>query len=243
MDIFKKKAKLKYLCAFLSIFTLIAYHIPFFSIAVSKLEGTWKTIFVVFSLMILILAITYFFYYLVLWLGRIVGKIIIAASFICNAAAMYFINTYEVVINDAMMGNVFNTRFSEASGFFSSGAVIYLLFLGILPSVYLFARKTDYGSFKRFSLNVGGSLGVILAVALINFSNWSWMHVNLGPLGSYMMPWSYVFNSVRYHNSVKKRNRVEIKLPDAVFTDSTKSVCLLVIGESARRDHFSLYGL
>lgn len=36
MDIFKKKAKLKYLCAFLSIFTLIAYHIPFFSIAVSK---------------------------------------------------------------------------------------------------------------------------------------------------------------------------------------------------------------
>lgn len=242
MDIFKKKAKLKYLCAFLSIFTLIAYHIPFFSIAVSKLEGTWKTIFVVFSLMILILAITYFFYYLVLWLGRIVGKIIIAASFICNAAAMYFINTYEVVINDAMMGNVFNTRFSEASGFFSSGAVIYLLFLGILPSVYLFARKTDYGSFKRFSLNVGGSLGVILAVALINFSNWSWMHVNLGPLGSYMMPWSYVFNSVRYYNSVKKRNRVEIKLPDAVFTDSTKSVCLLVIGESARRDHFSLYG-
>ena len=88
---------------------------------------------------------------------------------------MYFINTYEVVIDDAMMGNVFNTRFSEASGFFSSGAVIYLLFLGILPSVYLFARKTDYGSFKRFSLNVGGSLGVILAVALINFSNWSWM--------------------------------------------------------------------
>lgn len=91
--------------------------------------------------MILILAITYFFYYLVLWLGRIVGKIIIAASFICNAAAMYFINTYEVVINDAMMGNVFNTRFSEASGFFSSGAVIYLLFLGILPSVYLFVEE------------------------------------------------------------------------------------------------------
>ena len=38
-------------------------------------------------------------------------------------------------------------------------------------------------------------------------------------------------------------NREEILLPDAVFTEpDEKRVCVLVIGESARQDHFSLYG-
>lgn len=242
MTVLKKKAKLTAVCAFLSLFTLVAYHIPFFTVAASKLEGTWRTVLVMASLVLLVTAISYFFYYLVLWLGRVVGKCIVAFTFIGNATALYFINTYEVVIDDAMMGNVFNTRFSEASGFFSAGAVMYLFFLGILPSVYLFVRKVDYGSFRRFGANVGGSFGVIALLALANFPNWSWVHVNSGPLGSYMMPWSYVFNSVRYQNSARKRNREEIRLPDAVFTDSTKTVCVLVIGESARRDHFSLYG-
>lgn len=96
-------------------------------------------------------ALNFLVYYLVLFLGRFVGKCILAFTFIGNAISLYFINTYQVLITDKMMGNVFNTRYSEASGFFSWSAVWYLLFLGVVPCIYIFARRFDYGSWKRFS--------------------------------------------------------------------------------------------
>ena len=37
-------------------------------------------------------------------------------------------------------------------------------------------------------------------------------------------------------------NQKEIMLPDAAIADEGRDVCVLIIGESARRDHFSLYG-
>lgn len=239
---FKSKAKTAVVSAVLSIFTLLAYHIPFFTHAAEHVEKGWNAVLIIGGLAVIMLALNYFFYYLVLWIGRIVGKCILAATFICDSISLYFINTYDVMLDDSMMGNVFNTQFSEASGFFSLAAVMYVLFLGILPCVYLFARKIEYGSVKRFFANIGGSLAVVAVVAFGNMSNWPWIDRNSTVLGSLLMPWSYTVNSVRYHNHVRERNRVETKLPDAVFEDDDKSVCILIIGESARRDHFSLYG-
>lgn len=239
---FKSKAKTAVVSAVLSIFTLLAYHIPFFTHAAEHVEKGWNAVLIIGGLAVIMLALNYFFYYLVLWLGRIVGKCILAATFVCNSISIYFINTYDVMLDDSMMGNVFNTQFSEASGFFSFAAVMYVLFLGILPCVYLFIRKIEYGSIKRFFANIGGSLAVVAVVAFGNMSNWPWIDRNSTVLGSLLMPWSYTVNSVRYHNHVRERNRVETKLPDAVFENNDKSVCVLIIGESARRDHFSLYG-
>ena len=72
--------------------------------------------------------------------------------------------------------------------------------------------------------------------------NWPWIDRNSTELGSLLMPWSYIVNSFRYQAAEKRKNVQEIPLPDATLTDDTPAVCILVIGESARRDHFSLYG-
>ena len=56
------------------------------------------------------------------------------------------------------------------------------------------------------------------------------------------MPWSYTVNSIRFYNAEKKRNRKAIPLPDAKIVTDSKDVCVLIIGESARRENFSLYG-
>jgi lipid A ethanolaminephosphotransferase len=56
------------------------------------------------------------------------------------------------------------------------------------------------------------------------------------------MPWSYTVNTFRYYSAEKKRNAKEILLPDAEIVTDSRDVCVLIIGESARRDHFSLYG-
>lgn len=238
----KKQIKLTILSIILSIFTVAAFHIPFFRHVLSTTEGGFNGAMIFVGLMVLMLALDFFFYYLVLYLGRFVGKCILAFTFIADAISLYFINAYEVLITDKMMGNVFNTQYSEASGFFSWAAVAYVIFLGIIPCIFIFAVKIDYGSFKRFWANIGSGLGIAIAVALCNMQNWPWIDRNATELGSLLMPWSYTVNSVRYHNSVKKRNQVEIRLPDVTAADESKDLVVLIIGESARRDHFSLYG-
>ena len=242
MKIFKGKTSLTVISMALSIFTAVAFHIPFFRQALANIEGGFNGVMIIGGLGIIMLALNFFFYYLLLYVGRTVGKVILAITFIGNAITLYFINTYEVLVTDQMMGNVFNTQFSEASGFFSPAFIFYILLLGVPPCIYIFLRKFEYGSCKRFFANIGIALGTILAVVGLNLKNTTWIDRNSTELGSLLMPWSYVVNSVRFWNAERRRNAEEIKLPDATLTDSTKQVCVLIIGESARRDRFSLYG-
>lgn len=242
MNLLKRPIRLQAECMILSAFTLVAYHIPFFRLVLDKIEGGFNGVLITAGLAVLMLALNHFFYYLVLYTGRFVGRCILAFTFIADAISLYFINSYEVLITDSMMGNVYNTQFSEASGFFSFAAVLYVLFLGVVPCIFIFASKTDFGSFRRFLSNIGLALGLAVAIAFVNIQNWPWIDRNSTELGSLLMPWSYTVNTVRFYNGEKKRNQKEIMLPDAVISNDSKDVCILIIGESARRDHFSLYG-
>ena len=242
LDIFKKKTSLAIVCIALSVFTMVAFHIPFFRLVLNNIEGGFNGILITGGLGIIMLVLNFFIYYLLLFAGRIVGKVILAMTFIGNAVTLYFINTYEVLVTDQMMGNVFNTQFSEASGFFSFAFILYILLLGVPPCLYIFLRKFDYGKGKQCLSRVGISLGIILCVVAINIKNTTWIDRNSTELGSLLMPWSYIVNSVRFWSAERKRNAEEIKLPDAELTDSSRQVCVLIIGESARRDRFSLYG-
>lgn len=241
-DIFKKKVSLTIFCLVLSVFTMVAFHIPFFRLVLNNIEGGFNGVLITGGLGIIMLALNFFIYYLLLFAGRIVGKIILAITFIGNAITLYFINTYEVLVTDQMMGNVFNTQFSEASGFFSFAFILYILLLGVPPCLYIFLKKFDYGKGKQCLSRVGIALGIILSVVAVNIKNTTWIDRNSTELGSLLMPWSYIVNSVRFWNAERKRNAEEIKLPDAELADSSRQVCVLIIGESARRDRFSLYG-
>ena len=239
---FKKPTTANVVCMVLSAFTLIAFHTAFFKHVITHIEGGFNGVLITGGLAIVMLALNYLIYYILLFAGRIVGKAILAFTFIGNAVTLYFINTYEVLITSQMMGNVFNTQYSEASGYFSFGFILYLLFFGVLPCLYIFLRKFDYGTAKKFFSRIGIAFGIIVGVVAINIKNTTWIDRNATELGSLLMPWSYTINSVRFWNSERKRNAKEILLPDAEIADSSKQVCVLIIGESARRDRFSLYG-
>ena len=242
MKILNRQMKLSTACAVMSIFTLAAYHKPFFSLVVNSTEGGLNGFLITAGLAVIMLALNYFFYYLVMRTCRMVGKCLLALMFVIDAGTLYFINTYEVLITDKMMGNVFNTQFSEAAGFFSGAFVMYVVFLGILPATWLILQKIEYGSWKRFGANIGISLGIVIAIAFAHMQNWPWIDRNSTKLGSLLMPWSYTVNTVRFYNGEKKRNQKEIPLPDATIGNQSKDVCILIIGESARQKNFSLYG-
>lgn len=242
VNIFKQKRSITLICALLSIYTLLAYHYPVFKVIVENLEGGFNSIIITVGFAVLMLATNFFFYNLLLYLTRTVGKWITAFTLIGDAIMLYFVNTYDVLVTDSMMGNVFNTRYSEASGYFSLSAVLYVVFLGILPATLLILQQIDYKSLKRFGINTGIALATMVAMVAININNFTWIDRHATKLGSLLMPWSYTVNTVRYYNAERKRNQKEILLPDATIANSDKEVVVLIIGESARRQNFSLYG-
>ncbi len=232
---------LSMMSALLSIYTLLAFHYPFFKDVIDKVQANFNGVLITVSMVVIMLALNFFIYYLVLFLGRTAGKWLIAVIMFCNAACFYFICTYNVLIDRDMMGNFYNTQFSEASSFLSWKMIVYIIFLGILPGVMLLLKKIEYGSVKRLGANVGIALSTILLTVGCNMKNFTWIDKQAPVLGSRLMPWSYIVNSFRYHSYWKKINQKETMLPDATFNDS-KDIVVLIIGESARSQNFSLYG-
>ena len=93
MKIFKGKTSLTVVSMILSIFTAVAFHAPFFRQAMANIEGGFNGVMIIGGLGIIMLALNFFFYYLLLYVGRTVGKVILAITFIGNAITLYFINT------------------------------------------------------------------------------------------------------------------------------------------------------
>lgn len=240
--IFSKPIHLALFSAILSLFTLVGYNIPLMKGVMESTEQGANGILIVCSIAIILVAVHMLLIYLLIYLGRIVGKIIIAISLLFNALALYFINSYEVLITSEMMGNVFNTRYSEASGYFSLSGVLYFLLLGVLPCLWLFMAKIERGKLKHLLLTSLTSILIIVGVGVANLNNTLWIDRNVPRLGSIILPWSYTVNTVRYYNSWKRLNQKEILLPDATIKNDNKEVCVVIIGESARSKNFSLYG-
>jgi lipid A ethanolaminephosphotransferase len=73
-------------------------------------------------------------------------------------------------------------------------------------------------------------------------TTWLWVDKNSRKLGGLTMPWSYVIGTVRLYSDHLSQDRVQTLLPAARFLTNQKTIVILVIGESARAENFSLYG-
>ena len=238
----KQTKSITLISAVLSIYTLLAFHYPLFRTIVENLEGGLNGVIITVGFAALMLATNFMIYNLLLYLTRSVGKWIIAFTLVGDAIMLYFVNTYDVLVTDSMMGNVFNTKYSEASGFFSVAAIVYILLLGVIPAAILLLQQIDYKSPKRFGTNTGIAIATMAAMVAININNFTWIDRHATKLGSLLMPWSYTVNSIRYYNAERKRNQKEIVLADPTIKTDDKAVVVLIIGESARKQNFSLYG-
>ncbi len=227
----------------ISIGTLLLYNIPFFHyVAGNTNESAGGKIFLIASLVIIMLVLNFMMTYLAMFFMRMVGRILLAVFSIINATAVYFIITYSVMIDATTIENVFNTRYSEASGFFSWPLWLSILAFGVLPALWCLVQPVVFGKLKKLGICCGVSLALILAVAAMNISQTLWISQHDTELGGLLQPWSYVANIFRVVSSQQDEQAEEIKLPDGTMTDQEKAVVVLVIGESARKANFQLYG-
>ena len=226
-----------------SIGTMLLYNIPFFDFVVGNTsENAGGRLFLLASLVIVMLVLNFMMAYLTMFVMRTLGRILLAVLSLINATAVYFIYTYNVIIDATTIENVFNTRYSEASGFFSWSLWLFIFALGALPALFCLFQPVVYGHVKKLAGYCGGSLAVALVIASLNIGQTLWLSQHDTELGGLLQPWSYLVNIVRVMSSNHDEQAEEIKLPDGRITDDEKAVVVLVIGESARKANFQLYG-
>ena len=226
-----------------SIGTLLLYNIPFFYyVADNTRESEDGRIFLIASLAVIMLAVNFLMTYLVMFLTRMVGRVLLAILSLINATAVYFIITYSVMIDATTIENVFNTRYSEASGFFSWSLWLFLVACGVLPALYCLLQPVVFGKAKKLGIYCGSSLAIVIVIALANFNQTLWVSQHDTELGGLLQPWSYLVNTGRIISFSHDEQTEEIKLPDGQIADNEKAVVVLVIGESARKANFQLYG-
>lgn len=238
-----KKISLFLFSCLVSIGTLLLYNIPFFNyVADNSNESAGGRLLLLASLVVVMLSLHFMLTYLTLFLLRKVGRVLLAILSVINAVAVYFVFTYHVIIDATAIENVFNTRYSEASGFFSWSLWLFILAAGVLPAVFCLLQPVVIGKAKKMAAYCGGSLAVILAVLALNVHQTLWISQHDTELGGLLQPWSYLVNTCRVISFSHDEQAEEIKLPDGRIADSEKAVVVLVIGESARKANFQLYG-
>ena len=243
MSLLKNNIKIIPFVLLISFLNFLFFHFPFYKFIFNNVDyKSVNGITIIISLVILMLVVNSFVFFLIFLLSRFLGKFFLAIFFIINAVAVYFVNTYSVIIDESMIGNIVNTKYEEASSFLSIKLIAYIILLGAIPAIYIIRVKIINVTFKRFLIIISVTFLFIVTIVFANASNWLWIDKNSKTLGGLAMPWSYSVNISLFYVHKHKENEKEILLPNATIKDNQKSVVVLVIGESARNQNFSLYG-
>lgn len=200
------------------------------------------------SLIVLLVCINVILFSLVCF-NRTLKPILIIVLLISSFAA-YFMDTYNVVIDDFMIDNIVKTDTNEALDLLSFKQALYFLLLGVFPSLLIYKANITQTSFKKsvlsnFILFVGALLlSIALILSLSNF--YASFFREHKPLRFYANPSYYIYSSIKYVNGLFKSSTTTLKQIglDAKIppSDEHRELIVFVVGETARADHFSLNG-
>jgi lipid A ethanolaminephosphotransferase len=228
---------------FFSLFNTVVFQWPLYVLAVStRATHDWSTILAISTLFVFQLMISM----TVLGLCALVSigllKSVCALFTVGNAVALYFVIQYKVVIDATMVGNIVNTNVKEASELAHPKLLLYVVLLGLVPAVILLRQRVAASTRVRRGMVVVLSLVLGSIWLYANAQSWLWIDKNAKAFGGLILPWSYVINTVRYYQSEAERHRVADPLPPVTGNRPGGMVFVLVIGEAARAQNFSLYG-
>jgi lipid A ethanolaminephosphotransferase len=225
-------------------FNGVLYHLPLYSFAAGDLAPlSLPGLLTLLTLFVLVMLLTVLALFLCALVSQRLLKPLSIAMVIGNAIALYFIQTYQVILDKAMMGNVFNTNAGEAGSYLDPAMLWHVLLFGVLPA-WLISRVTViHVSRLRTLAALLLSLFAGVGWLYLNAQTWLWIDQHGRRLGGMILPWSYTLNAARYQSEKAMQSRELTLLPAARFAPSAKkTVVVLVIGESARAANFSLYG-
>ena len=207
---------------------------------------------IIYIFSIFIFLITSIVLFFTLFASRYTTKPILILTLIVSAFTAYFMDTYHIIIDDSMIRNTLQTNLSESSDLFSFKLVAYIFVLAILPSYFIYKTKIEYKSFKQEIFAKLKTLFLSLGIILIIVFSFSKFYTSFfrehKSLRFYINPIYWIYSIGNYVNKTLTSGPIIVKEigKDAIIkvdisgkTEKTKIV-IMVVGEAARADRFSL---
>jgi len=177
-------------------------------------------------------------------------KPILIFLLLVSSMVTYFANNYGIVIDDNMIANSMETNMAESMDLFSLKLVLYFLILGVIPSYYVYKAQITR---LKFSQQLWSKLKAIVILAIIFFmitlafskSYTSFARENK-QLRLYINPTYYLYAMGKHVNSKFKTATLPFneigRDANIVRNNNDQKLIIVVAGETARADRFSLNG-
>ncbi|MCT7499732.1 phosphoethanolamine transferase [Aliarcobacter cryaerophilus] len=188
---------------------------------------------------------------LTLFSSKYTTKPILITLFVVSAFTSYFMDSYSVVIDSEMIRNSLQTSFKESVDLFSFRLVLYVVFLAIIPSYIVYKTKINYKSLKGEIVSKLKTITlslVIIFIIIFSFSKFYTsffrehkpLRYNINPIYWIYSIGNYVHKTLDTAPTVLKDIGLDAKVVEN--NSETKELIILVVGETARADRFSLNG-
>lgn len=184
------------------------------------------------------------FLYIASW-KAIFLKFFISIIFFLQAIAVYFVLIYKIDLNPDTFALLFETDIAEASAFISLDLIIFStisIVFGLILANYLL--KTTKNN-KTFGLKAKSITLIILFLLLAGAQKLIFAYgIRLpNPLPQALASNSVNYFKEKYYIKTVLKNKMDLsKTPSKLDETSRDLTVVLVIGESARSDHFSING-
>lgn len=177
-------------------------------------------------------------------------KTVLIIILMLSSLAAYFMDSYGVIIDGGMMQNVFKTNIVETRDLITFKMIVYVILLGIVPSLFVYRVKIVYeGHMKELVLRGKMILSAFLTavITMLVFGSFyaSFLREHKS-LRYYANPAGYIYATVKYGCSAMqgdthrlKQIGLDAKIPEE---DTHRELIIFVVGETARADRFSLNG-
>ena len=181
---------------------------------------------------------------------RAAVKPVLIVFLILSSLIAYFMNQYGVIIDDDMLVNLLETDTREARDVLSFALVLYVLILGVVPSLFIYRVELNLPRPKAALISrlklVSASVTIMVAVFFLFSGHYIsmfrehkeiWYRAN--PIHAVYSAGWLVHDSVNFASLPHVTVGAHAKVPE---WDTHRELVVMVVGEAARADHFSLNG-
>jgi len=186
---------------------------------------------------------------LTLFASRYTTKPILITVLLISSLTNYFMQSYHVIIDDEMIRNLVQTNIAESFDLLTPTLLLYFIFLGLLPAYLVYKAPVTYRPLKT---EVWEKTKTILAMVLLIGASlflYSKYYTSFfrehKPLRFTTNPLYWLYSSGKYLYMTYHSGPVTLKQigTDAKIPPHTPpKLVVMVAGEAARADHFSLNG-
>lgn len=235
------------------LFLALFYNYSFFTNTLQIYPLVSKNIGFLVSLVFLLIAFNIFLFTLVS--SKYTTKPILIIVVLVSSLTNYFMNSYHIVVDDSMIRNTLQTNLNESMDLLTLKQGLYFVFLGLLPSYLIYKSDIKYRGLKTEFISKAKTLLLSFVIIVSSIMIFSKHYTSFArehkPLRYSVNPTYWIYSIGKYINSTfsSADTRLEamgldakvIELDDDGEDDHTELV-IMVVGEAARADHFSLNG-